>query len=345
LDDSNVLLRNYARGLDVSLNLEAGGGIGGLLAIVDHLSNKTGYYLADGNGNIVDVLASDSTSGAHYEYDPFGSLLSASGTWANQPYQWSSKEYCSSTQLQYYGYRYYSAELKRWLSRDPIGELGGLNLYSFVYNDPVNYFDAFGLKKLSKEEGAEALKQGLSMLETGCDNGCAKTKCGAGAPASCTPAECKLKAKGIIDALVGAQQQNYGNGPHDDSAEGSDTVGGYFCWDWARFFENALSSQKPKCATYKQGMAAAPSTPTGTPVHFYLIVQACGEESAGSRVNFDDGFFDGENTSHSGGFPGPGTGYTPEDPSTHVTRTWPPYAITTVPRADPSVTLGSRPRR
>ena len=34
-----------------------------------------------------------------------------------------------------------------FLNRDPIGELGGLNLYAFVGNDPVNFSDAFGLQR------------------------------------------------------------------------------------------------------------------------------------------------------------------------------------------------------
>ena len=32
-----------------------------------------------------------------------------------------------------------------WLSRDPIAEEGGLNLYGFVENDPINYIDLLGL--------------------------------------------------------------------------------------------------------------------------------------------------------------------------------------------------------
>ncbi len=35
------------------------------------------------------------------------------------------------------GYRYYSPELGRWLNRDPIGEEGGLNVYSFLRNAPI----------------------------------------------------------------------------------------------------------------------------------------------------------------------------------------------------------------
>jgi hypothetical protein len=48
--------------------------------------------------------------------------------------------------LYYYGYRYYSPSLGRWISRDPIEEKGGLNLYGFVNNDPVNKWDLWGMK-------------------------------------------------------------------------------------------------------------------------------------------------------------------------------------------------------
>ena len=44
-----------------------------------------------------------------------------------------------------YGFRFYSPGQGRFLSRDPIGERGGLNLYAFVGNDPVNAWDYLGL--------------------------------------------------------------------------------------------------------------------------------------------------------------------------------------------------------
>jgi len=45
-----------------------------------------------------------------------------------------------------YGYRYYNPQMGRWLNRDPIGENGGLNLYGFVDNDGINYWDYLGLQ-------------------------------------------------------------------------------------------------------------------------------------------------------------------------------------------------------
>jgi uncharacterized protein RhaS with RHS repeats len=50
------------------------------------------------------------------------------------------------------GWSFYNPQTGRWLSRDPIAERGGANVYGFVSNDTLNSFDAHGLEK-----GAEAL--------------------------------------------------------------------------------------------------------------------------------------------------------------------------------------------
>jgi filamentous hemagglutinin len=50
---------------------------------------------------------------------------------------WESGKY-------YWKYRYYDTSTGRWLNHDPIGEWGGMNLYGFVCNSPVNNFDSDG---------------------------------------------------------------------------------------------------------------------------------------------------------------------------------------------------------
>jgi uncharacterized protein RhaS with RHS repeats len=47
-----------------------------------------------------------------------------------------------------FGYRFYRADVGKWLNRDPIGENGGINLYGFVDNNPLEYVDLSGYGKI-----------------------------------------------------------------------------------------------------------------------------------------------------------------------------------------------------
>ena len=51
--------------------------------------------------------------------------------------------------------------VRSWLSRDPLGEYEGINLYGYVLNDPVNWTDPMGL---CPAEGAAALGSSLGAL-------------------------------------------------------------------------------------------------------------------------------------------------------------------------------------
>jgi RHS repeat-associated protein len=82
-----------------------------------------------------------------FEYDPFGNTIKSVGTAANvQPFGFSTKYTDTETGLAYYGYRFYQPTTGRWVSRDPIEERGGSNLYGMVGNDPVNHIDPYGLE-------------------------------------------------------------------------------------------------------------------------------------------------------------------------------------------------------
>src|SRR5207249_5619387 len=84
---------------------------------------------------------------AEYRYDPFGNLISSSGTLASANlYRFSSKEIHVNSGMYYYLYRFYDPNLQRWINRDPIAERGSLNLYRFVRNWPINMIDSFGLQ-------------------------------------------------------------------------------------------------------------------------------------------------------------------------------------------------------
>ena len=163
---SNTPTVSYTRGSDLSGSLEGAGGIGGLLARSSAYSGGNwtshAYYHADGNGNITCLINSSQSVVASYRYDPYGNTLSQSGSLASaNVYRFSSKEIHVNSGMYYYLYRFYVPGLHRWLNRDPIGEEGGVNLYSLVSNRPTYSVDPTGLKMrwAELENCIEAAKQ------------------------------------------------------------------------------------------------------------------------------------------------------------------------------------------
>jgi RHS repeat-associated protein len=157
-------LRTYLWGLDLSGSPQGAGGVGGLIGMTYYYAGTqtTNCFPAfDGNGNLAALVnAADGTVAANYEYGPFGELLRATGTMARaNPFRFSTKYQDDESDLLYYGYRYYNASTGRWLSGDPIDELGARQLrqghlrrrrcfsppYAFVDNNTVNRNDIFGL--------------------------------------------------------------------------------------------------------------------------------------------------------------------------------------------------------
>ena len=103
-----------------------------------------GYYVADGNKNILAVRDSNGTDLSNYTYTPFGTVENP-GDSDDNPFRFSS-EYCDDeTGFVYYNYRYYSPELGRWIKRDPAEEQGGVNLYVMIRNNCMATFDVNGL--------------------------------------------------------------------------------------------------------------------------------------------------------------------------------------------------------
>jgi RHS repeat-associated protein len=155
-DGSGALLAGYTRGLDI------GSGIGGLLAKTT--STGSFYYHYDGRGNVTQLTDGTGVTAARYRYDAFGNTLKSSGvTASSNHYRFSTKEYLDSSGLYDYGFRFYAPSLGKWINRDPIAEAGGINLYGFVANNPVNLQDAYGCAALA-DDLAKAVAAGLGAL-------------------------------------------------------------------------------------------------------------------------------------------------------------------------------------
>ena len=145
-DAGNTPTLTLTRGLDLSLSRQGAGGIGGLLAMTES-SGTNSYYHADGSGNVSMLINANQLIVAGYLYDPFGRTLSFSGPKALiNPYRFSSKVIHDLSGEYDFLFRWYNPSLQRWLNQDPLGEAGGLNLYGFVLNDPINLVDDSGLQ-------------------------------------------------------------------------------------------------------------------------------------------------------------------------------------------------------
>ncbi|WP_176012871.1 RHS repeat-associated core domain-containing protein [Victivallis sp. Marseille-Q1083] len=101
--------------------------------------------VVDGNKNVRRLLNTAGTEVANYDYDPFGGVTASGTASAGNPFRFSSEFLDEETGLVYYNYRYYSPALGRWISRDPSGEQGGVNLYAVIGNIITKFFDRLGL--------------------------------------------------------------------------------------------------------------------------------------------------------------------------------------------------------
>lgn len=165
--------RYYTWGPDVSGSLDGAAGVGGLLEVVETKNGATTVSLPiyDGVGNVVGLV--DASSGAQvatYQYGPFGEVLGVyGGRAASCPFRYQTRLYDQETGLSYFGKRYYDSKTQTWLSRDPLREDGGVNLYAYCGDDPVSNHDPVGLLEVlsMNQSDADALRTFLPFYYGG----------------------------------------------------------------------------------------------------------------------------------------------------------------------------------
>jgi RHS repeat-associated protein len=128
----------------------------------DHLNAP--LKMTDGNGAVVwDV-----------EFDPFGNELAGGIKTVENNLRFPGQYFDQETGLHQNYFRDYDPKTGRYILADPIGLRGGLNLYAYVENNPIVFFDPFGLLRYNTTDTSKTGKlSGETLTFAECMEKCA----------------------------------------------------------------------------------------------------------------------------------------------------------------------------
>ena len=110
------------------------------------------FYTRDHLGSVRELSDDMAALAARYDYDPWGRRTRVSGT-IDADFGFTNHYEHAPSSLTFALYRSYDSNLGRWLSEDPIGLLGGMNLYGYVAGDVIRDVDPLGLQNLTNQVG------------------------------------------------------------------------------------------------------------------------------------------------------------------------------------------------
>lgn len=107
------------------------------------------YYITNLQGDVTYLVDANGTAAATYEYDPYGNIITATGTLAQiNPLRYRGYYYDNETGLYYLQSRYYDPAVGRFINGDGYASTGqgiiGYNMYAYCNNNPVLYTDSAG---------------------------------------------------------------------------------------------------------------------------------------------------------------------------------------------------------
>ena len=140
--DNNALLDYASTGGAVQQWYAWGQDTNALLNQVNAAAGTRATLIADSLGSIVGSLASSTGALTKAGFQTYGVSTST----ANNTFGYTGARIATSGLVDMRA-RFYSPTIGRFLSADPIGTSGGVNLYAYVGNDPLNFTDPSGLAR------------------------------------------------------------------------------------------------------------------------------------------------------------------------------------------------------
>lgn len=121
-------------------------GATGLLARTNLQTNQERWYISDPNGNVALRLDGTGQTVAADRYSSYGERVAGGEVGDPVGYKGQSGYYTDNeTGLILCSHRYYDPVAGRWMTQDPIGYAGGLNVYAYCAGEPVSGVDSSGL--------------------------------------------------------------------------------------------------------------------------------------------------------------------------------------------------------
>ncbi|MFC5404398.1 S8 family serine peptidase, partial [Cohnella soli] len=119
----------------------------GLNLISRTMGSETYFYLYNGHADVTALLTPTGVVASSYVYDAYGNITNQVGTVKN-PIRYAGYQYDEESKLYYLNARYYDPKLARFLTEDTYRGQGrdplSLNLYTYVHNEPIMYWDPSG---------------------------------------------------------------------------------------------------------------------------------------------------------------------------------------------------------
>jgi RHS repeat-associated protein len=141
--NANSVIPNIIADADASFSVTKRYDYGLDLERMKNVGGSSYYYHTDGMGSVRALTNAAQTTAGSYLYDSFGNILASSGSSGNT-YNFTGERWDADPGLLYLRARYYDPETGRFVTRDPIGTKGGINLYRYCKNNPVNLTDPKG---------------------------------------------------------------------------------------------------------------------------------------------------------------------------------------------------------